>query len=761
MTHNGTIHRYMEVTPTNHQPWLYVATLLSMMYAFSVLGIRIFVKFGQYALDDLVLVGGYIFGIAQWALTLSALELGLGKALWLVPDASGIHAAKVIFSGRVTLHLLLAMVKISCLCLVRNVFTVDNRKAWMICNILICICAACCVAACFVATVGCHPSTTLLAVHNATCTHMQERATALCVMEFSTQLFCGLIPTYLFLDIQMSTARRIVVCSAFIFPIFNGVLFVAHLHFYARFINSGPDHSNIGLVDPLIIQQALVSYALVSATVPCLKGFAARFATGGIHDVILHDQTPRDSPPSSRAGKVSNRSSAERGLCGGVEMMVLSNTVEEPPTQLPGALEHKISSSKLRDPAEPLGSTQLLPHSVHNTRRSSPAFSISSTTALALKFTSPRSNTQSAKTTLEAIPVHESPSTPKASTPSKGKAKASTIPDWTTLNNYDSPNRYSTTPTPIHNDLSTSNRKPSQTPYSINTTPPLAHPSSPRQPPPNPSIKSTIHPNSSYIPHLPCPSPPTSTASNSSFPPAPPPTWIVPRHPSATHADQFTAHRSLSLRPDLDTALGLGGYATAEATPVDERRGSQISWPSPVSMKSPGGSPGLDDGRAGGEGHGRREIAEGVGVVARHGERREMGEVSANDVCGYDHGSIGDPPNETWRGKDRGEGGQRETVVSRKAEELIGREQELLDDAGASTAHAGLAVGAADARTGDRIEAEDTQDRPSSSRSENARNAEKKEERPKVKRGRNGSIFVTKEVKLESCDVAAPDTIGN
>lgn len=186
-----------------------------------------------------------------------------------------------------------------------------------------------------------------------------------------------------------------------------------------------------------------------------------------------------------------------------------------------------------------------------------------------------------------------------------------------------------------------------------------------------------------------------------------------------------------------------------------------MSWPSPVSMKSPGGSPGLVDGGAGGGGGDGREGAEGWKLVARHGERRKRGEVSANEVCGYDHGSIGDPPpNETWGGKDRKEGGQRETVVSRKAKELVSRKQELLYDAGSSTAHAGLAVGAADARTGDRIEAEDTQDRPSSSRSEKAIDVDKKEKRPKVKWSRNNSIFVTKEIKLETCDVARSGSLG-
>lgn len=182
-----------------------------------------------------------------------------------------------------------------------------------------------------------------------------------------------------------------------------------------------------------------------------------------------------------------------------------------------------------------------------------------------------------------------------------------------------------------------------------------------------------------------------------------------------------------------------------------------MSWPSPASMRSPGGSPGLGDrGAGGGDGDGQEGVEAEWGVAcSEQGEGR--GDGVGQSLCGG-QGCDGEGWEEA-RGRDA-EDEAREGGPQRRMQEVVGRRRELPHDTVASTAHAGLVVGA-DARTGDRIEAEDTQDRPSSSRSEKAKNGGKKEKRPKVRRSRNNSIFVTKEVKLETCDVARSGSLGS
>ncbi|KAF2222077.1 hypothetical protein BDZ85DRAFT_320350 [Elsinoe ampelina] len=589
MTQSPEVHRWMEVTSTNHKPWLYVATLLSMLYAISVLGIRLFVKYGAYALDDAVVLGGYAFGIVQWTLTLSALQRGLGMAPGLISSADEASAGELIFSGRVTLHLLLGMVKISCLCLLRNIFTTEHHKAWSVCNLLIGICAVCAVAASLVATVGCHPSTTLIAAHGVTCKGMRSRALALCVMEAATQLFCGVIPAYLFLDIQMTRQRRFVVSSAFIFPIFNGVLFIWHVYSYSRWINSGLEHSNIGLVDPLVIQQVLVCYALVSATIPCLKGFASRFGTGGIRDTIRHDHTPSTTFPSTggvmsyssnyRPRQLVVRDRSDPGSATTASQFQRDTSFEA------HDLGHKISHSKIRDFTEIPDSAYLLPPRADNIHHPSPSSSISSCTAIALTIVSPLSESQRSTSALDNLPI--------ASSSKQSKGKAPGPPDWTKLNDYSNQHQSSTAPPHESPQIGPTDRKPSSTPFSVNTTPPLDRIAPSNNPPPFSSLSLSR---------------PSSSSS---------------RRPSGKHHELLEAQHKLSLRPDVDPVFGLGSTATAEATPVEARK---ESWPWA-----------FGEGEGEGEGEGAQSQDKAAGLTAgssldpitvreRDGRERDVGE---------------------------------------------------------------------------------------------------------------------------------------
>jgi hypothetical protein len=52
--------RFAEVSPDDHRGYVWVAALLSLVYAFLVLGVRAILKHRRYSLDDAVLVVGYV-----------------------------------------------------------------------------------------------------------------------------------------------------------------------------------------------------------------------------------------------------------------------------------------------------------------------------------------------------------------------------------------------------------------------------------------------------------------------------------------------------------------------------------------------------------------------------------------------------------------------------------------------------------------------------------------------------------------------------
>lgn len=67
---------------------------------------------------------------------------------------------------------------------------------------------------------------------------------------------------------------------------------------YLHFTHSS--RNNIGIVTPLVLEQCLISYSLMSATIPCLKGFVKRFTTGGIGYTIDASQNYSMSGSRSR-----------------------------------------------------------------------------------------------------------------------------------------------------------------------------------------------------------------------------------------------------------------------------------------------------------------------------------------------------------------------------------------------------------------------------------------------------------------------------
>lgn len=52
--------RFSEITPHDHQAWLWNLSLMSLAFSFLTLGMRIIVKLRMYGVDDLALAIAYV-----------------------------------------------------------------------------------------------------------------------------------------------------------------------------------------------------------------------------------------------------------------------------------------------------------------------------------------------------------------------------------------------------------------------------------------------------------------------------------------------------------------------------------------------------------------------------------------------------------------------------------------------------------------------------------------------------------------------------
>lgn len=101
------------------------------------------------------------------------------------------------------------------------------------------------------------------------------------VLEF---MIAGLA-IYLFAGLHMRLDRKITVISAFFFRLPTAAVFIVFLTTQLNYLSAthaGTIDASLAIVNPLICLEALICYALLSATIPCLRGFLGRFRTGDL-----------------------------------------------------------------------------------------------------------------------------------------------------------------------------------------------------------------------------------------------------------------------------------------------------------------------------------------------------------------------------------------------------------------------------------------------------------------------------------------------
>lgn len=86
----STGHGFVTPSDIDHRPWLWVCSLLALLYSLLCLGARFVGKWDLLWWDDLVLSIGYVFAVVHWGILFSALDSGLAvTALALTADQTG------------------------------------------------------------------------------------------------------------------------------------------------------------------------------------------------------------------------------------------------------------------------------------------------------------------------------------------------------------------------------------------------------------------------------------------------------------------------------------------------------------------------------------------------------------------------------------------------------------------------------------------------------------------------------------------------
>jgi len=279
--------RFAKVTPDDHGGYAWIAALLSLIYAFMVLVVRVILKYRRFGSDDGVLVVGYAIGLAHWSLIFTALRKGLGRSRTLIGDEQEAGISQLVYASRFLFFMTLACSKCCLLLLIRFIFTeIRRNRVWWICNIGIVLALLGGLASALTVSVGCQPGEILRGSDESHCSGEATRWKVVIAYEILTEVAIVTITAIFLTNLQMRLERksRVLIAFALRLPIiaFAGV----SLNYLLRHLSSG--RANIDIATSIAWQEAWLSYSIMSATIPTLKGFIKSFTTAGLPGAVLN-----------------------------------------------------------------------------------------------------------------------------------------------------------------------------------------------------------------------------------------------------------------------------------------------------------------------------------------------------------------------------------------------------------------------------------------------------------------------------------------
>ncbi|KAH7088146.1 hypothetical protein FB567DRAFT_332148 [Paraphoma chrysanthemicola] len=273
-------YRFARFTSNDHSAVLWISSLLSMIYATLVLIVRlVYVKKRAHALDDVLITLAHIVGFAMWVSLFVSMKNGLGQSLEVVDVAHVTRLQESFFASRIILYVALALSKCSILIVIRNVF---ERKPIIAhtANGTMAVVAGWGLVGVLAASVGCSPGNIIPKVGEGYCIQSIPWLQAITAIDIVTELIILLSPILGFYDTLMPLKRRLAVILAFSTRLPNVAISINHLIAYSKFIND--QQQAIDITSVINWQNILLSYSLMSATLPTLKGFTEGFNTAGV-----------------------------------------------------------------------------------------------------------------------------------------------------------------------------------------------------------------------------------------------------------------------------------------------------------------------------------------------------------------------------------------------------------------------------------------------------------------------------------------------
>ncbi|KAK5739631.1 hypothetical protein LTR17_005115 [Elasticomyces elasticus] len=319
-----------KTTSTDHRGWLWVTTILSIIYTVSVLIARLFGKYGLLWYDDATMGLAYCIAIARWGILMQAAEHGLGADLAAANLSMNTHnIALYAFTSRVLLIICLYLAKLSIVLFSHRIFSGNLSHERVIFATVYGIIGIGGIASIVAVSVDCHPSHYLLGQDGVACSSNTARSVVVCILDTFSEIAIVAVPVLLLSKLQMQETKKRMVYTVFaarigfahfmckkqseLTPDSVVVFGISQAVAYNHFLKHH-NRASIGLLPTLSLQELWLMYSFISATIPCMRSFLGAF--GGPRLAVISPGNTMQSGNGSRGTALSTlkrRLSGEKG----------------------------------------------------------------------------------------------------------------------------------------------------------------------------------------------------------------------------------------------------------------------------------------------------------------------------------------------------------------------------------------------------------------------------------------------------------------
>ncbi|KAJ4164442.1 hypothetical protein LMH87_006118 [Akanthomyces muscarius] len=270
--------RFSPVSLSDHAGQLWIVTILALIYSSLVTTARAYVKYKMFGIDDLLIALATALQLAQSIAIFVGLGNGLGKFNSITTSEQWATSSKSTLAAMILSFLTLCLSKCSLLALILRIIGRKTGKSRPICIAMMVVSALWGVGSCVAYLANCRADTLLTSQNITQCPSQGARWAVITAVDIFTELAAWLLMVELTWKVNMSATRKLQVIMAFAFRLPLIILAGIHLAYFNKYPSSAEPQFTV--IDSLLFQQAMISWSLISATVPNLKNFLKSFSIG-------------------------------------------------------------------------------------------------------------------------------------------------------------------------------------------------------------------------------------------------------------------------------------------------------------------------------------------------------------------------------------------------------------------------------------------------------------------------------------------------